>query len=115
VTTKKATTSTGDTEVTRIVSLTALADQVEELTKRIVSGGGKAPGVSRETPAGTGGGSLDDQVTRAVEQAREKERQQSEAEARQKAIDDRIKGLEERTEKRPVERSKLSRWLWGDE
>lgn len=104
-----------DPEATRIVSIKDLADKVEALAAQIVSGAGKPGGGavdSRETP---GGGSLDDQVTRAVEAAREREAAKSTEEAKKKAVEDRIKALEERTEKRPVERSRLSKWLWGEE
>lgn len=107
--------STGDPEVTRIVSLNALADRVEELAAQLTGGAGggrRRPDDSRET---SGSGSLDEQVERAVQAAKEREAAKTAEEQRQKEIDDRIKGLEERTEKRPTERSALTRWMWGDD
>lgn len=112
---KKGTTSTStsDPEVTRIVSIKDLADRVETLAAQIVSGGGKAPDVSRETSAPAGAGSIDEQVNRAVQAAREKEQAQTAEEERQAAVEDRIKQLESRTERRPTERSRLSKFMWG--
>lgn len=107
--------STGDPEVTRIVSLNALADRVEALAAQITGGAGggrRRPDDSRET---SGGGSLDEQVERAVQAAKERDEARSAEEKRQKEIDDRIKGLEERTEKRPAERSRLTRFMWGED
>lgn len=106
--TKSSTTPGSDPEGARIVSLTALADRVEEIAAAVMGGGD----VSRESDAP---GSLEEQVTRAVQLARQEERQQTQAEQEATAVDDRIKALEERTEKKPVERSRLSKWMWGEE
>lgn len=114
-TTSTGSTSTGDPERTRIVSLTALADKVDELAKAIGGGAGKAPEGSRETSPPAGAGSVDEQVRAAVAAAREQDAARDAEAKRQKEIDDRIKGLEERTEKRPVERSRLTKWMWGEE
>lgn len=114
-TTSTGNTSTSDPERTRIVSLTALADQVEELTRAVRGGAGKAPEGSRETSPPAGAGSVDEQVRAAVAAAREQDAARSAEEKRQKEIDDRIRGLEERTEKRPTERSRLTKWMWGEE
>lgn len=104
--------ATSDPEAGRIVSIKELADKVETLISK-VSGDGKSADVSRETPAPAGAGSIDEQVSRAVEAAREKEKAQTEEEARKKAVEDRIKDLESKTEKRPTERSRLSKFMWG--
>lgn len=123
------TAKTGDPEASRIISIKSLADTVDELVQLVKGGGGGSGGSggsgdSRETSGGnsggTGGGgsggsggSVDDQVKRAVEAARQQDRAQSEEQARRQGVDDRIKALEERTEKRPVERSRLSKFMWG--
>lgn len=108
-------TGTGDAEVTRIVSLNELAAKVDALVSRVSGGSGDAPGgreVSRETHEG---GSIDEQVNRAVAAARERDAQLTAEEERRKGVDDRIKALEQRTEKRPSEVRPLTRWLWGSD
>lgn len=115
MTTKGTRGSTGDPEVTRIVSLSALADRVEALAAQVTGGAGKEPKRPDDSRETSSGGSLDEQVERAVQAAKEREERRTAEEKRQKDIDDRIKGLEERTEKRPTERSRLSRLMWGDD
>lgn len=105
-------TSTSDGEKTRIVSLTALADKVDKLAEA-VTGGKPAGNDSRETPAPAPSGSVDEQVSRAVKQAREQDAARTAEEKRQAEVDARIKTLEERTEARPTQRSKLTKFLWG--
>lgn len=112
--TKTSTTTTGDPEAARITSIKDLADRVEALAAQLTGGGGgpgKAPDVSRETS----GGGLDGQVERAVKAAREQDAERTAEETRRKEVADRIKALEERAETRPVERSRLTRWMWGNE
>lgn len=106
-------TSTSDAERTRIVSLTKLADTVDEL-KRSVTGGGSGGNDSRETKGGAPSGSVDEQVSRAVAAAREQDAAKTAEEKRKQEVDERIKALEQRTEKRPAEKvSWLRRFMWG--
>jgi hypothetical protein len=104
--------TTSDPEAGRIVSIKDLAARVEELAGK-VGGGGKpagGPDVSRETPAP---GNVDEQVNRAIEAAKQREAEESAKQAEKKAVDDRIKALEERAERRPNEHKWFTRFMWG--
>ena len=103
---------TEDPETDRIVSIKDLAARVGELAD-LVKGGGKSPDVSRESSEKTPVGSVDEQVRKAIADAKEEEATQTAKEKERQAVEDRIKSLEEKTEKRPQSRSKLSVFMWG--
>lgn len=91
-------------EETRIVSLSELNDKVDNLIKSLSS--------KQETPGpAVNAGSVDEQVTKAVEAAKARDAEDAE----KKALHDRVAKLEGLSEKPPVEYKKLTKMMWGNE
>ena len=99
-----------DKEVSRIVSINDLSAKVDKLFEMLTGNGNgaKRGGMDRE-----GASSLDEQIKRAVQSAGEEDRKRSASEQREAEVSDRLKKLEERSEKPPKEYRRLTKVFWG--
>jgi hypothetical protein len=100
-----------DPEVQRIHSLSELHEKLDKLLA-----GGAPSSATASKDEGTvvtapPAGSVEQQVAKAVADAKEKEERKTEAQK----IDDRLRELEKRTEKPPREQRGITRFFWGSD